>query len=312
MPSRAFSWAKTAAKPAVSSRATGTRATSSRFRARVTRDPLALFDFFDQRDRVGARAQVVAGDRVAALRRQRAGLDRARVALVVELDRRREVRRGGRGRARPGRRRRCRGTRPGGSRTRRRRRARRPGPRRRGPWRPAAGGGAAAWRRAARGAPWRPRRRRGGGPRSRSGPPPRRRGRSGSRPPGWRCGAAASSSRKASAVMLSRPPARFASSTRARTAALHRGGAGEQLARSAPRRASSSARPSRSGRRRPGRPATVCTSTSTSGSGPSARVMIERCGWSSAWASVSWPLRRISSTSEWSRVSRSSLPPRSR
>ena len=36
--------------------------------------------------------------------------------------------------------------------------------------------------------------------------------------------------------------------------------------------------------------------------------MIERCGWSSAWASVSWPLRRISSTSEWSRVSRSSLP----
>ena len=51
---------------------------------------------------------------------------------------------------------------------------------------------------------------------------------------------------------------------------------------------------------------------STSGSTPSARVMIERCGWSSAWASVSCPLRRISSTSEWSRVSRSSRPPRSR
>ena len=33
-----------------------------------------------------ARAQVVAGDRVAALGRQRLGLDRARVALVVELD----------------------------------------------------------------------------------------------------------------------------------------------------------------------------------------------------------------------------------
>ena len=40
--------------------------------------------------------------------------------------------------------------------------------------------------------------------------------------------------------------------------------------------------------------------------------MIERCGWSSACASVSWPLRRISSTSEWSRVSRSSLPRRRR
>ena len=57
---------------------------------------------------------------------------------------------------------------------------------------------------------------------------------------------------------------------------------------------------------------TVCTSTWTSGSGPRARVMIERCGWSSAWASVSCPLRRISSTSEWSRVSCSNFPPRRR
>ena len=36
--------------------------------------------------------------------------------------------------------------------------------------------------------------------------------------------------------------------------------------------------------------------------------MIERWGWSSAWASVIWPLRRISSTSEWSRVRRSIFP----
>ena len=49
-------------------------------------DPLALFDVFDQGDGVGARAQVVAGDRVAAPGRQRVGLDRARVALFVEVD----------------------------------------------------------------------------------------------------------------------------------------------------------------------------------------------------------------------------------
>ncbi len=51
-------------------------------------------------------------------------------------------------------------------------------------------------------------------------------------------------------------------------------------------------------------------STSTSGSGPRARVMIERCGCSSAWAAVRRPCRRSSSTSEWSDVSRRSCPSR--
>src|SRR5215218_7664142 len=90
LPSWVFSWAKTAAKPAVSSIATGTRAKSSRFRAVIgdipSRKPRGLFDFFEQGDGVVARAQVVAGGRVLAARRQRPGLDRARVALAVEVD----------------------------------------------------------------------------------------------------------------------------------------------------------------------------------------------------------------------------------
>src|SRR3954467_12591920 len=90
LPSCAFSWAKTAAKPAVSRSATGTRAKSSRFLAVIgdipSRKPRGLFDFFEQGDGVAARAQVVAGDRVFAARRQRPGLDRARVALAVEVD----------------------------------------------------------------------------------------------------------------------------------------------------------------------------------------------------------------------------------
>src|SRR3954454_11755519 len=90
LPSCAFSWAKTAAKPAVSSIATGTRAKSSRFLAVIgdipSRKPRVLFDFFDQGDRVFARAQVVAGDRVLAPLRQRFGLDRAGVTLAEEVD----------------------------------------------------------------------------------------------------------------------------------------------------------------------------------------------------------------------------------
>src|SRR3954466_5626330 len=90
LPSLAFSWAKTAAKPAVSRTATGIRAKSSRFLAVIgdipSRKPRGLFDFFEQGDGVAARAQVVAGDRVLAPRRQRPGLDRARVALAVEGD----------------------------------------------------------------------------------------------------------------------------------------------------------------------------------------------------------------------------------
>src|SRR3954447_7207238 len=90
LPSCAFSWAKTAAKPAVSRIATGTRAKSSRFLAVIgdipSRKPRVLFDFFDQGDGVFARAQVVAGDRVLAPLRQRFGLDRAGVALAEEVD----------------------------------------------------------------------------------------------------------------------------------------------------------------------------------------------------------------------------------
>ena len=60
------------------------------------------------------------------------------------------------------------------------------------------------------------------------------------------------------------------------------------------------------------RPASVYVSTSTSGSGPRARVMIDRCGWCSAASAVIWPLRSSSATSEWSRVSCWSSPPRRR
>src|SRR5262249_61873096 len=49
-------------------------------------DPLAPFDFFDQVRRVRARAQVVAGDRVLSAAGERAGLDRAGVALFIERD----------------------------------------------------------------------------------------------------------------------------------------------------------------------------------------------------------------------------------
>ena len=87
LPSFEWSWAKTAAKPAVSSSATGISASSSRLRARViSADPLAAFDFFQQLDRVGVRADRVAGHRVLAPFRQRFGLHRGGVAFGVELD----------------------------------------------------------------------------------------------------------------------------------------------------------------------------------------------------------------------------------
>ena len=246
--------------------------------------------------------------------RQRVGLDRARVALVVELDRRRAGRRAGRGRGRRGRRRRCRGTRPGGCRTRRRRRSRRA---RRAAARTLAAGAQAPARLRPRGEllaalARRPRRRRGGGPRSRSARPPRRSAPIRVAPSGApRRARRRPRGRKATTVMLSRPPARLASSIRARTADCI------EVARASSRAICSSpsivVSPSEQSRKTsPAWAGTVCRSTSTSGSGPSARVMIERCGWSSAWASVSWPLRRSSSTSEWSRVRRSSLPSRRR
>ena len=189
-------------------------------RSSLRRLPWLCFDFFDQGDGVGARAQVVAGDRVAAPRRQRVGLDRARVALVVELDPEGQLVGQAAVEGDPAAVRRCRGTRPAGCpyqapkaiapRTTSTAQHLGGGPqppplRLRGELLAALagglGGGAAAdlGRGQAR--------------------PPRRAGRSGSRPRARAGGAAASSSRKASAVMLSRPPARLASSTSARTAA---------------------------------------------------------------------------------------------
>ena len=53
---------------------------------------------------------------------------------------------------------------------------------------------------------------------------------------------------------------------------------------------------------------TVKTSTSTSASVPSARVITERCGCTSASSGESSPRRTSSATSEWSSVSCSSLP----
>src|SRR4051794_5572672 len=85
---------KTAVKPAVSSSATGTSATSSRFRAldlTAASGPsspgaLTALDVLDQGDRVVARAELVPGHRVLALRWQRARLNRACVALLVQAD----------------------------------------------------------------------------------------------------------------------------------------------------------------------------------------------------------------------------------
>ena len=62
----------------------------------------------------------------------------------------------------------------------------------------------------------------------------------------------------------------------------------------------------------PGCGGDVNVSTSTSGSVPSARVITERCGWISASSGESSPLRRSSPTSEWSSVSCSSSPSRTR
>ncbi len=74
------------------------------------------------------------------------------------------------------------------------------------------------------------------------------------------------------------------------------------------RRRSCPVRPSEHSRyTSPSRAVCVWASTSTSDSGPSARVMIERCGWFSAASAVSCPLRWSSATSEWSWVSCSSV-----
>ena len=74
-----------------------------------------------------------------------------------------------------------------------------------------------------------------------------------------------------------------------------------------------SVRPSEQRRKTsPGSASTVKVSTSTSGSVPTARVITERCGCVSASSGDSFPLRMSSPTSEWSFVSCSRLPPRTR
>ena len=83
-------------------------------------------------------------------------------------------------------------------------------------------------------------------------------------------------------------------------------------ARARPRGPSRSARPSRAGTRRRPRAGVHVDVDLDVGSGPSARVMTERCGCASACSSVSLPRRTSSPTSEWSSVSRISSPSRSR
>ena len=143
-----------------------------------------------------------------------------------------------------------------------------------------------------------PPRPRGGGPPSPSVPPPRRSGRSGSRRRPARCrgrGVLDSEGERGDVVA---PAGAVGFVDQGPHRGVHRGRAAPAAERSARRRASSSDRLSRSGRRRPGSPAPSARRPQPAASGPSALVMIERCGWSSAWASVSWPLRLISSTSE--------------
>ena len=56
----------------------------------------------------------------------------------------------------------------------------------------------------------------------------------------------------------------------------------------------------------------TCTSGSMSSSTPRARVRTLRCGWPRASSALSWPARTSSPTTEWSSVSCSRWPPRSR
>ena len=110
-------------------------------------------------------------------------------------------------------------------------------------------------------------------------------------------------------MTLSSPPWSFAAAISARVAALRSSRLPQhELGDAVARRPSSSGRPSRAGRRRRRAPATVNASTSTSGSVPSARVITERCGCTSASAGDSSPRRTSSATSEWSSVSCSSSP----
>ena len=78
--------------------------------------------------------------------------------------------------------------------------------------------------------------------------------------------------------------------------------AGDDLLDRRRRRRTTTGRRCRAGRRRRARGSSENVSTSTSGSVPSARVITERCGWTSASAGDSSPRRTSSATSEWSSV----------
>ncbi len=113
------------------------------------------------------------------------------------------------------------------------------------------------------------------------------------------------------AVMLSSPPAAFAASTRSCAARFGSGSRLRMLAISSGR--TIVVRPSEQKRMRsPGWSWMGYSSTSTSGSMPSARVMTDRRGWTSACSRVSSPPRTISSTRLWSSVIWVSSPSRTR
>ncbi len=127
-------------------------------------------------------------------------------------------------------------------------------------------------------------------------------------------GAAAPSSAisKNTTVMLSSPPPRLARTTSSR-AALSRSRPCSSIASRMAASPTIEVRPSEQSRNTsPGRDSIVYVSTSTSGSVPSARVITERCGCDSASSGESLPLRISSATSEWSCVSCSSMPSRTR
>ncbi len=127
-------------------------------------------------------------------------------------------------------------------------------------------------------------------------------------------GAAAPSSAisKNTTVMLSSPPPRLARTTSSR-AAPSRSRRCSSIASRIAASPTIEVRPSEQSRNTsPGCDSIVYVSTSTSGSVPRARVITERCGCDSASSGESLPLRISSATSEWSCVSCSSMPSRTR
>ena len=113
-------------------------------------------------------------------------------------------------------------------------------------------------------------------------------------------------------MMLSSPPLALAAATSASPAASGSRSA-PSIAEAISCSESMSERPSEQRRKRsPGRASRVNTSASTDGSVPTAFVIAERCGCRSASSGVRTPLSTSSATSEWSVVTCSRTPSRSR